>query len=257
MKYVKQLYQRYWYAVILPMGMVLGLSGCATGSGSDIQLATDNEVRPNLLSTAQYIPKQTFDEEGAILPYEPSQNPYLSQGGRVNRDSVVGFMEARRAYNAGQYQQAQKSLVALTEQDQSLSGPWVILDDIATDLGNHSQASSHYLEAIAVNPININAYLRLAKVQRVQGHFLHAQNTYAKVLSIWPDFPEAHLNLAVLYDVYLNHPLRAQKHMEAYQYLTDAENREVAGWLAEIQQRTGVAPAFRYPPSGQDTDPKI
>jgi hypothetical protein len=28
--------------------------------------------------------------------------------------------------------------------------------------------------------------------------------------------------------------------MEAYQYLTGGENKQVAKWLAEIQQRTGV-----------------
>ena len=85
-------------------------------------------------------------------------------------------------------------------------------------------AKSDYEEAIRINKDNVNAYLRLALAQRELGEFILAQNTYSEALAIWPDFPEAHLNLSILYDLYLNHPIRAQEHMEAYQFLTN-ENR--------------------------------
>jgi hypothetical protein len=73
------------------------------------------------------------------------------------------------------------------------------------------------------------------------GNFTQSKRIYADVLKIWKDFPEAHLNLGVLYDVYLNDNIKAQKHIEAYQFLTGGRNEEVAGWLLEIQGRTGVA----------------
>lgn len=225
------------------LSTVLVVFGCATG-GSKLKLVTDAEHRPDMVPTLQYVPVQEPNPEGGFLPYEAKENPYLAQRSRVEKESVVNFIEARRAYKAGQYAQAQKRLLALTTQDAGLSGPWVMLGDIAVDTAEYQQAVDYYVKAIEINKVNINAYLRLARAQRLLGYFLHAQNTYAKVLSIWPDFPEAHLNLAVLYDIYLNHPLRAQKHMEAYQFLTDGTNDEVAGWLSEIQQRTGIAPGF-------------
>lgn len=235
------------------LGAILLLVGCATG-GDRLNLVTDGSQRPDLLSTVQYIPEQKTDPELGVLPYEAGENPYLSQRGRVRRESVLSFMEARRVHNAGNQEQAQTLLKELAAQDRSLSGPWVMLGDIDRSRGHYEQAIQHYVTAIEINRLNVNAYLRLAKTQRLQGQFLHAQNTYAKALSIWPDFPEAHLNLAILYDVYLNHPLRAQQHMEAYQYLTGADNKSVSEWLSEIQQRTGIAPMYKPEQPAEDSD---
>lgn len=218
---------------------VIGVAGCATTSGSKIGLMAEKNEAATLMSTLEYLPVPKTDESGT-LPYEPKENPYLAQRGKIKKESIVKYIEAKRALKQKQYAQAEKLLKELTTEDKALSGPWVTLGDMAVEQKHYDQAVTFYAEAITRNSKNVNAYMRLAHVQRLQGNFLLAQNTYAKSLALWPDFPEAHLNLAVLYDVYLNHPLRAQKHMEAYQYLTGGENKSVAKWLAEIQQRTGV-----------------
>jgi len=75
---------------------------------------------------------------------------------------------------------------------------------------------------------------------RLQGKFIQSQNVYAKSLALWKDFPEAHLNLGILYDIYLNKPLAGQQHMEAFQFLSDSKKHEVTEWLSEIRTRTGV-----------------
>ena len=76
------------------------------------------------------------------------------------------------------------------------------------------------------------------------GEFNVAQNTLALALQIWPDFPEAHLNLSILYDLYLNDPKSAQQHMEAYVFLNGNKNAQSEQWLAEIQGRTGITTSF-------------
>jgi len=207
----------------------------------------------SLAATDLYLPVQEQDDEGEWLPYEPDNNPYTRQRGRIDRASVTQFIEARRAFKAEEWGRAEALLKKLTEADDGLSGPWVMLGDIATERGEHSQAIDAYARAIAINGDNVNAYLRLALAQRKVGRYLHAQNIYAAVLELWPDFPEAHLNLAVLYDIYLNHPIRAQQHMEAYQFLTEGENRQVAAWLEEIRSRTGIAPRFEINGQGTET----
>lgn len=221
--------------VILP-----SLNGCASNNRDNIGLSLDKDKPAQLLDSAKYIPEPKFDENGVQLFYERKENPYLSKKGKIKKSSVELYIEARRAFNQGDYTLAGSLLDKLIEQDDSLSGPWVMKGDAALQQNETQKAFDNYIAALKVNRDNINAYLRLAKVQRLQGAFVHAQNTYVKILSLWPDCPEAHLNLGVLYDVYLNHPLRAQKHMEAYQFLTDGKNQEVAKWLQELQQRTGV-----------------
>lgn len=242
MKYIKHMFACSTKAAMLCFAAAL--VGCATNDAK-LKIVTDASVQPEMVSTLQYIPVPVEDADGIAVPYESRENPYLSQRSRIDKNSVINFIEARRAYKAGHYEQAEKLLSALTVQNKGLSGPWVLLGDIAMKAGDYQQAVVCYAKAVEINQANINAYLRLAKTQRLKGQFLHAQNTYAKALSVWPDFPEAHLNLAILYDVYLNHPLRAQKHMEAYQFLTGSSNEDAAAWLSEIQQRTGVAPSFQ------------
>ncbi|MGM8227157.1 tetratricopeptide repeat protein [Cellvibrio sp. ARAG 10.3] len=234
MKYVNVI------AYTLLAGSILIGAGCATTSGSKIGLVVDKNQEATLVSTLEYLPVPKTDDAGAYLPYEPSENPYLAQRGKIKQESIVKYIDAKRALKQKNYRHAEQLFKTLSEEDKNLSGPWIGLGDVALEQKQYDQAVTHYAKAIELNSKNVNAYMRLAKAQRLQGNFLHAQNTYAKSLALWPDFPEAHLNLAVLYDIYLNHPLRAQKHMEAYQFLTNGENKDVARWLAEIQQRTGV-----------------
>ena len=239
MKYVN------FIASVLMLSGLLGVVGCATTSErSKANLAAMKIPEITLSSTLEYIPAPKTDSAGISIPYLPAQNPYSLQKGKIKKESIAKYIEATRATKHKQYGQAEVVLQELTVEDKNLSGPWVLLGDIATEQNNHDKAIIQYQKAIELNDKNINAHLRLAKSQRMKGEFLKAQNTYAKLLGLWRDCPEAHLNLAVLYDVFLNHPLRAQKHMEAYQYLTGGEDINAAKWLAEIQQRTGIPPGL-------------
>lgn len=230
---------------ILLLCACLFVTACATGPGqSKSKAAAGKPVEINLVSTEEFIPAPKKDSAGVAIPYEAMPNPYALQKGKIKKESVASFIEAKRSLKLKQYAQAEATLMAITTDDKALSGPWVVLGDIANEQKNYDKAITSYQKAISLNDKNVNAYMHLALAQRQHGDFLKAQNTYAKILSIWRDCPEAHLNLAVLYDLYLNHPLRAQKHMEAYQFLTSGQNQEVAQWLIEIQQRTGVAPTL-------------
>lgn len=194
-----------------------------------------------LVSTEKYLPKESFDEQGGRLPYQKAVNPYNKAIDPIKKESIDLYIAARRAFKAKQYEKATDILEQLVKQDKSLSGPWVIMGDIARLKMDYGKAVSHYNAAIAINSTNTNAYLRLALVYRQQGEFVRSQNAYAKALDIWKDFPEAHLNLAILYDLYMDEPLKAQRHLEAYQFLIGKKTRKVAKWLEEIRARTQVS----------------
>mgnify|MGYP003386141090 FL=1 len=217
---------------------LLAVSGCA----GQVQLPGVGE-KVALMPTAQYIPKKTI-EEGKELPYEASENPYLSTRSKVNKGSVLLFIEAKKAKRKGKLSVAKQKLGVITQKDDSLSGPWAMLGDIAVEQKEFKIAESHYKKAIEINEDNINAYTALATVQRMMGKFHLAQNTLALTLDLWPDFPEAHLNLGILYDVYLNQPKKAQAHMEASLYLTGYKNKQAQAWFEEVKSRTGIKTSF-------------
>lgn len=229
-------------SVLGPLFLVVGclsFVGCASDSSKkNVDAVT---AKPTLVSTQTFVPVLKQDKEGVYLPYEPSVNPYAAQSSRLKKESVLAYIDAQRAFDKKKFDVAEVSLRKIIADDSKLSGPWVMLGDIASKQEDYVTAKSHYQEAIRINKDNVNAYLRLALAQRELGEFLPAQNTYADALSVWPDFPEAHLNLAILYDIYLNHPIRAQAHLEAYQFLTNENDEKVAKWLEEVQARTGMS----------------
>ncbi|WNO10723.1 tetratricopeptide repeat protein [Teredinibacter sp. KSP-S5-2] len=219
----------------------LVLAAC-TNDKQPLDNALVEVEQPSVQSTLQYIPKREIDKKtGLLAPYIAMPNPYLLQKGRIDKQSVVLFIEARRLFKAKQYDEAKVVLDKLVQADGTLSGPWVMLGDIAELKGDLTQAAEFFSKALTINEVNMNAYIRLAKVQRLQGDFVRAQNVYATALSHWQDFPEAHLNLAILLDVYMNDTATAQRHMEAYQFLTDGKDEQAETWLREMQSRTGLA----------------
>ena len=219
------------------------LSACATNKVTKPTglLATDD--KPLMLrSTVQYIPQRTKNAETGLLePYVAQLNPYTQIADKIDASSVKRFIEAKRAIQNVDLKTAEALLVEITKQDKELSGSWVLLGDVAKARNDFDASVKHYKKAIEVNQNNVNAYIRLAILQREMGQFIAAQNTYSWALSRWKDFPEAHLNLAVVYDIYLNKPLKAQRHLEAYHFLTQGRDGQRSSWLAEIQQRTGEA----------------
>ncbi|WP_018276227.1 tetratricopeptide repeat protein [Teredinibacter turnerae] len=247
MKFVKsfcsELAKRRTAGACCFLAVLLGLAGCGGTSVKDPLVSA--EVVPVVLPTESYLPVDSFDKEGVLLPYEVAANPYAVQTGRIKKETVAQFIAARRAFRAESYGEAKQILEKLVDKARELSGPKVMLGDIALQEQRLDDAATLYEQAITTNPENVNAYLRLAKVRRLQGQFVVAQNYYAQALALWKDFPEAHLNLAILYDVYMNKPLLAQQHMEAYQFLSGNREGEVATWLAEIRERTGVDYSIR------------
>lgn len=198
------------------------------------------DVGVELMDTRLYLPLQKRNEKGDFIPYVAADNPYLVNKSQVNKGSVLLFIEAQKAWRAEDYDTVKQKLNVIVKKDKGLSGPWVMLSRLALKDNDFKLAQEHLHKALSINAQNVNAYPLLAQAQRQLGKYNQAQNTLAHALKLWPDFPEAHYNLAILYDVYLNLEAEAQQHLEAYMFLEqDIEIRDFA-WLQDIAGRTGV-----------------
>ncbi|GLS25518.1 tetratricopeptide repeat protein [Marinibactrum halimedae] len=238
------------FKVFSVMGLALVMTACGGKvKPPEVVLTLDDEKKAVELNTEKYIPVRTYDEEtGALLPYIAAINPYSEIKGRIKADYVSQYVRARDLFRKSAFNEAHKTLDNLIEVAPKLSGPLVLKGDVYVQQSKLKSAIDSYFQAIAVNENNVNGYLKLAIAQRKHGDFVRSQNTYAKALSIWPDFPEAHLNLSVLYDVYLNKPLKAQRHLEAYQFLSQGKDKRTAQWLSELQERTGEPVELKIEP---------
>lgn len=204
--------------------------------------AAKRNTKTALASTQASLPVRLIDQLGRPVAYRFTDNPYTQQGGQINAESVQAFIQARRAFKAENFSDAKQQLTTLVEKDQSLAGPYILLGKIAEHQDDSALAYQHYSQALISNDQNVNAYLLKARVERQLGLYNLAQNTYAQALTLWPDFPEAHHNLAIHYDLYLNQPEQAIAHFQAYQFLRSEQQKTDANidrWLAELSQRSG------------------
>ncbi|MDC0662419.1 tetratricopeptide repeat protein [Marinobacter sp. SS21] len=254
---------------------VLLVSGCASlqqfapgsasaPSGSDATVVTAEQPvigastsKPmTLAESGAPLPKQVYDSVGQKIAYASEPNPYTVDQAPVPPQAVADFRTASALLDAEKYRDARIAFRQMTRDFPELSGPWVKLGDIAEARGYQDKAEEAYRQALEVNPNNVNAYLSLALHLRRKGEFVGAQQVYIDALTLWKDFPGAHLNLAILYDLYLNRPELAQPHYEAYDFLTDGSHPQVANWLIEVRRRTGIETRFvDAPPPVQEPAP--
>ncbi|MDY6815409.1 MAG: tetratricopeptide repeat protein [Pseudomonadota bacterium] len=195
-------------------------------------------------SGGMFLPQQAYDAQGNKIPYVAEPNPYTQHPAPVPPAARAAFADATALMKDGDLRMARKGFWAMTKDFPELSGPWVKLAELAEQREKPEKAREYYRKALEVNPANVNAYLKQAMFERRQGEFATARDAYLAALETWNDFPEAHLNLAILYDLYMNRPEEAQPHYEAYDFLTGGSDPKVADWLIEIRRRTGIETSF-------------
>jgi Tfp pilus assembly protein PilF len=85
-----------------------------------------------------------------------------------------------------------------------------------------------------VNVINPYSYNLQGVLAREQGKFSEAETYYLKALKVWPDYPEAHLNIAVLFELYRGKFVKAKAHYQAY-LLLKPDDQKTKQWLAGLE----------------------
>lgn len=92
-------------------------------------------------------------------------------------------------------------------------------------------------------PDNAAVQHQLGIVHRQLGHFDHALEAYKNAIRIDSGYALPHRNLGVLYDIYLQQPDAALAEYQRYLELTGSEDKEVAGWVADLKRRSVTAQA--------------
>ena len=110
------------------------------------------------------------------------------------------------------------------------------------------EAEKAFKAALELSPSNAVAGNELGITERKLGKFADAEAAYQRAIAAEPNYAPAHLNLGVLYDLYLGEPQKALEQFERYIEIA-GENKQVAGWVVELRKRVGAPapPAKRSP----------
>jgi len=151
--------------------------------------------------------------------------------------------------NQALYQQANESLAAgntdlaiqqfeqLLKTDPSARQAHTNLGLLYLAKNDSKSAKQAFINALEQDKNDAVAYNHLAVIQRQEGLFEQALSNYKNAIRIDPDYAKAHLNLGILYDIYLQDFAKALEQYEKYQQLTDSENQTVDKWIADIKTR--------------------
>ena len=128
------------------------------------------------------------------------------------------------------------------------AGPQINLGLLYLQDSRLNDAEAAFKAAVKLAPTNPVACDELGIVERKLGKFSDAESAYLGAIAAEPNYAAAHLNLGVLYDLYLAEPQKALEQYERYLEIA-GENKQIAGWVVELRKRVGApaAPAKKEP----------
>ncbi len=144
---------------------------------------------------------------------------------------------------SGDYASAIPVLQQFSSERPDLAGPWLNLGIAFQRTGQTEAALTALQKAVELNPANAAAHHQLGILYREQGRFEAALAAYAQALKLDQDYALAHRNVGILYDLYLQQPALALEHYRRYLALAGEPDKEVRGWVVDLERRTANAQA--------------
>ncbi|NNC68791.1 MAG: tetratricopeptide repeat protein [Gammaproteobacteria bacterium] len=156
---------------------------------------------------------------------------------RISKKTASAYNTALKHMRAKNYDTAILEMQKVAKMDERISGPWVNIGVAHKELGDMAKARTAFEKALKINPNNPYALNQLAILNREDGKFEEAEQLYMRALSAYPDYKNAHLNLAILCDVYLRKIDCALGHYQEYLKLTGGEDKQVIAWMSQLKKQ--------------------
>jgi tetratricopeptide (TPR) repeat protein len=152
------------------------------------------------------------------------------------------YSQALELMKSGRNTDAELEFKQLIASYPQFAGPHLNLGLLYLRDSRLPEAEKAFKTALELAPTNPVAGDQLGIAERRLGKFAEAEAAYQRAIEADPNYAPAHLNLGVLYDLYMAQPAKALEQFERYMELA-GDNKQVAGWVAELRKRVGAPPA--------------
>ncbi len=132
---------------------------------------------------------------------------------------------------------AQKILEDIATKSPGLPGVHLNLALLYYHLKYFKRSRTELNKVFKVSNKNELAYNLSGSLYRQAGQFTLAKNSYSRSLKLVPDYADAHLNIAILFDIYLQNWTDAKQHYLRYLDLSNNNTKQVKLWLQDLELR--------------------
>jgi Flp pilus assembly protein TadD len=149
----------------------------------------------------------------------------------------LAYDDAIAALKEGHAESAEMLLTRLARDGAEKPGLFTNLGLARFRLQQDELAERAFRQALARDPDDAVAHNHIGILERRKGKFDNALKAYQRAIEIDAKYARAHLNLGILFDLYLQDLEKALQQYRLYQTLSGEENEQVAGWILDIERR--------------------
>lgn len=166
-----------------------------------------------------------------------TQDSNLSGDQKLSSSGNKVYLEAISEMKSGSLKRAQILLAKVIKQQPNFSNAHVNLSIIYINMKMLKKAETSLQQALKIDPNNIYALNQQGYLHRANGEFSKAKDSYARAIDIDSDYANAHLNLGILYDLYLYDLENAIEQYKKYSELSKDKDKKVSKWIVELERR--------------------
>lgn len=153
----------------------------------------------------------------------------------LSADESSLYKQAITALNNNHTSEAEAIFMRFIKNRPELAGPWANLALIKYK-NNEIELTSNYLQkALALSPTMPNALNLKAQIETHNGNMKEAEKLYLAALDGDDTYANAHYNIALLYDIYLQDIEKAIKHYKRYTELTENKDTATIEWIQQLE----------------------
>jgi tetratricopeptide (TPR) repeat protein len=158
----------------------------------------------------------------------------------IPEQAAADFKVAIGLMNQNKLSDALAAFEKMTKAYPELSGPYANIGVIHGRNGDWASARDALLISSQKNDKNIKVLNQLGLAYRHLGEFKQAESIYLDAIKRDASTAQSYLNLGILYDIYMGQFVKASDYYQKYQSLQNEPDRQVAGWIVDINRRAGI-----------------
>ena len=219
---------------------LFSLASCTTLPTDDRSDELDSSDTANTIKKSDAGSQETVSADGL----SSDQNGLLAFSGvdpmsdvQINSEIKQAYASIAKLSEQKKYQQALNLLQSIKKKYPQLSGPDYQVARIYINQNKYDKAVEAIDLSLNNNPRNYYSINLKGIILRELGRFAEAKAAYLQAIEIYPPYPNSHLNLGVLSDIYMRDLSLALIQYKQYQVLTQNKDKKVANWIIEIERR--------------------